>query len=219
LWTPTVRTNSVFSLLARRSQRNRRYLRYRLRHSKESASATGCFDVLAGQMAQALRDELGTDAKGRRYRLNHAVRITKAGVQHTFWAMMGFASHDHMEKTFAQRREQIIGDCYPLKIDVDVYNDMNSDKKQEVQLVLDFTEDVAEREQLENSGDKAAWFTLPSRTSSELGNFGAFVGRKMPCPRFPAFKATRPSFAFCVLLNLANSVFVLSSRNIHNQLG
>jgi len=114
------------------------------------------YDVLAGQMAQALRDELGMDAKGRRYRLNHAVRITKAGVQHTFWAMMGFASHDHMEKTFAQRREQIIGDCYHLKIDVDVYNDMNSGKKQEVQLVLDFTEDVAEREQLENPGDKAA---------------------------------------------------------------
>jgi hypothetical protein len=42
LWTPTVRTNSVFSSLALRSQRNRRYLRYRLRHSKESASATGC---------------------------------------------------------------------------------------------------------------------------------------------------------------------------------
>jgi hypothetical protein len=114
------------------------------------------YDVLAGQMAQALRDELGTDAKGRRYRLNHAVRITKAGVQHTFWAMMGFASHDHMEKTFAQRREQIIGDCYHLKIDVDVYNDMNPNEKHEVQLVLDFTEDVAEREELENPGDRAA---------------------------------------------------------------
>src|SRR6266404_5837718 len=42
LWTPTERTNSVFSSLALRSQRNRRYLRYRLRHSKEPASATGC---------------------------------------------------------------------------------------------------------------------------------------------------------------------------------
>jgi uncharacterized protein YjaG (DUF416 family) len=114
------------------------------------------YDVLAGQMAQALRDELGTDAKGRRYRLNHAVRITKVGVQHTFWAMMGFASRDHMEKTFAQRREQIIGDCYHLKIDVDVYNDMNPNEKHEVQLVLDFTEDVAEREELENPGDRAA---------------------------------------------------------------
>jgi hypothetical protein len=113
-------------------------------------------DVLAGQMAQALRDELGTDAKGRRYRINHAVRITKSGVQHTFWAMMGFASHDHMEKTFAQRREQIIGDCCRLKVDVDAYNDLSNDKSKQVQMVLDFTEDVAEREQLENRSDKAA---------------------------------------------------------------
>ena len=113
-------------------------------------------DVLAGQMAQALRDELRTDAKGRRYRVNHAVRITKSGVQHTFWAMMGFASHDHMEKTFAQRREQIIGDCFRLKVDVDVYNDLSGDKSKQVQMVLDFTEDVAEREQQENPNERAA---------------------------------------------------------------
>ena len=84
------------------------------------------------------------------------MRITKSGVQHTFWAMMGFASHDHMEKTFAQRREQIIGDCFHLKVDVDVYNDLNADKNQEVQLILDFTEDVSEREQLENPDERAA---------------------------------------------------------------
>src|SRR6185295_13671666 len=39
------------------------------------------FDVLAGEMADALRNELGTDDKGRRYRINHAVRVTKGGVQ------------------------------------------------------------------------------------------------------------------------------------------
>ena len=38
----TERGNSVFSPLGFRSQRNRRYLRYRLRHSKEPASATDC---------------------------------------------------------------------------------------------------------------------------------------------------------------------------------
>src|ERR1700730_5289861 len=42
LWTPTVRTNSVFPSLALRSQRNCRYLRCRLGHSKEPASATDC---------------------------------------------------------------------------------------------------------------------------------------------------------------------------------
>lgn len=50
------------------------------------------YDVLAGQMAQALRDEYKVDAKGRRYRVNHAARITKSGVQYTFWGVMGFAS-------------------------------------------------------------------------------------------------------------------------------
>lgn len=113
------------------------------------------FDILAGQMAEALRDEVATDRKGRRYRVNHAVRITKSGVQYTFWAMMGFASHEHMEKTFAQRRDQIIGDCYRLKTDVDVYNDLNGQVDKHVQLELDFTHDVAEREFLEN-GNRAA---------------------------------------------------------------
>jgi hypothetical protein len=83
-------------------------------------------------------------AKGRRYRVNHAVRITKSGVQYTFWATMGFAPHDHMERAFAQRREQIISDCVQLRTDVDAYNDMS--KESPIQLVLDFTEDVAERQ-------------------------------------------------------------------------
>ena len=42
------------------------------------------YDVLAGEMAQALREEYATDQQGRRYRVYHAVRVTKAGVQYTF---------------------------------------------------------------------------------------------------------------------------------------
>lgn len=103
-------------------------------------------DVLARRMASALRLEIRTDSKGRRYRVNHAARITTDGVQFTFWAMMGFAPRSHMEISFAQRREQIIGDCVQLKTDVDAYNDMNRGKEQDIQLVLDFTDDVAERE-------------------------------------------------------------------------
>jgi hypothetical protein len=104
------------------------------------------YDVLAGQMSQALREEYAEDEQGRRYRVNHAVRVTKAGVQYTFWGVMGFASHDHMERAFTQRREQIIGDNVQLKTDVDVYNDLNRGKRPQIQLVLDYTEDVAERE-------------------------------------------------------------------------
>lgn len=104
------------------------------------------YDVLAGQMSQALREEYDTDGQGRRYRVNHAVRVTKGGVQYTFWGMLGFASHEHMEKAFTQRREQIVGDNVQLKIDVDVYNDLNRGKHPEIQLVLDYTDDVKERE-------------------------------------------------------------------------
>jgi hypothetical protein len=64
-----------------------------------------------------------------------------------------------MEKAFAQRREQVIGDLVQLKIDVDVYNDLNCGKKPEIQLVLDFTDDVAERQivpKMQPRGETAA---------------------------------------------------------------
>jgi len=109
---------------------------------------TDPYDVLAGQMAQALRNEYRTDEKGRRYRVNHSVRVTRSGVQHSFWGSMEHSSHDFFEKAVAQRRELIISECVQLKIDVDVHNDMFHGKKPEIQLVLDFTEDVAEREQI-----------------------------------------------------------------------
>lgn len=106
------------------------------------------YDLLAAEMSNALRDEYKTDEKGRRYRVNHAVRVTKGGVQQTFWGVMGFAPHDHMERAFTQRREQIVGDNLQLKTDVDVYNDLNRGKRPEIQLVLDYTDDVAERQAL-----------------------------------------------------------------------
>jgi len=104
------------------------------------------YDVLAEQMSQALRAEMATDSKGRRYRVNHAVRITKGGVQYTFWGVMGFASHEHMEKAFAWRREQIVGDNVQLATDVEVYNDLVKGKHPPIQIVMDYTDDVAERQ-------------------------------------------------------------------------
>src|SRR5271155_393132 len=94
---------------------NREHLPCSTRQACEWAVAEGLlelpeidpYDVLADAMSQALRAEHMTDAKGRRYRVNHAVRVSRSGVQYTFWGVMGFASHDHMERSFGQRREQI----------------------------------------------------------------------------------------------------------------
>lgn len=101
-------------------------------------------DILASQMSRALREEYDTDNKGRRYRLNHAMRITKSGVQYTIWGILGYAPHLHMQRAFTQRREQVIGDLVQLQVDVEVYTE-RTPHEPPIQLVLDFTDDVAER--------------------------------------------------------------------------
>ncbi|PSO11652.1 hypothetical protein C7E20_11525 [Sphingobium sp. AEW4] len=99
---------------------------------------------LAEDMSAALREEYATDREGRRYRVNHAVRVTRGGVQHTFWAMMADAPREHMQKAFIQRREQIVGDCVQLSTDVEAYNAMKSEQEP-IQMLLDFRDDVEER--------------------------------------------------------------------------
>lgn len=108
---------------------------------------------LVEDMATALREEYATDASGRRYRVNHAVRITRGGVQYTFWAMMSTAPRPHMQKAFIQRRGQIVDDCVQLATDVEVYNDMKSDQEP-IPMLFDFRDDVEERRY--GRGKKAA---------------------------------------------------------------
>lgn len=104
--------------------------------------------ILADNMARALREEYATDVSGRRYRRNHAVRVTRNSVQFSLWAEIENAPHDHMTKAFSQRRRQIIGDCLQLKTDVDVYNGRHAEMEQ-IPLVLDFTDDVADLQAIE----------------------------------------------------------------------
>lgn len=102
--------------------------------------------ALAEDMARALREEHATDPiTGRRYRRNHAVRVTSHGVQGSLWAEMDSAPRTHMVKAFKQRRNQIVDDCVQLKVDVDVYNSKHADEPL-VQMPLDFSDDVSEIE-------------------------------------------------------------------------
>jgi hypothetical protein len=101
-------------------------------------------DKLASDMSTALREEYATDKDGRRYRVNHAVRVTKGGVQYTFWAMMKDAPREHMQKAFIQRREQIVGDCVQLDTDVSAYNALHENQPP-IQMLFDFREDIEER--------------------------------------------------------------------------
>ena len=101
-------------------------------------------DAMAADIAQTFREEYRTDAMGRRYRAKHAATEKRGNKTLSLWGDMDDpnAPHEHFVKSFAQRRQQIVGDCFQLKTDVDVYNDQR--ERTPIQVVLDFTYDVEE---------------------------------------------------------------------------
>lgn len=100
-------------------------------------------------LADSLRQEKRLDAAGRWYRAKHSVRKSVGGVQLTLWADIDTAPRVHMEQSFAQRRRSIVDDCFQVKQDVDHYNDQRAGERP-IQMVLDFSEDVAELEAIRN---------------------------------------------------------------------
>ena len=102
-------------------------------------------DAIASDIAQVFREEYRTDARGRRYRAKHATTQKFGNKTLALWGDIDDpnAPHQHFVKSFGQRRQQIVGDCFQLKTDVDVYNEQRQ-PKQPIQVVLDFTDDIHE---------------------------------------------------------------------------
>jgi hypothetical protein len=102
-------------------------------------------DAIAADIAQVFREEYRTDALGQRYRAKHAAREKKAGKSMSLWADIDDdrAPREHFQRSFAQRRQQIVGDCFQLKTDVDVYNGKHPEAEP-IQIPLDFSYDVEE---------------------------------------------------------------------------
>lgn len=102
-------------------------------------------DAIAADISQFFREEYRTNKDGQRYRAKHAVRIKQGNKTMSLWADMDDATapREHFVRSFAQRRQQIVGDCFQLKTDVDVYNGKNS-SQHPIQVPLDFTPDVEE---------------------------------------------------------------------------
>ena len=112
--------------------------------------------AIAADISQFFREEYRTNGAGQRYRAKHAVRIKKGDKTMSLWADMDDANapREHFVRSFAQRRQQIVGDCFQLKTDVDVYNEKNTEQRP-IQVPLDFTLDVEEL-QLPLKAKKAA---------------------------------------------------------------
>jgi hypothetical protein len=100
----------------------------------------------AHDFSRALREHYITNPHGRRIRAKHAIR--QDGEQGSLWADIHYAPREHMVVAFQQRRQQIVSDCCQLKRDIDSYNE-NQNSEAPIQLVLDFTYDVAESELLD----------------------------------------------------------------------
>ena len=97
----------------------------------------------AAQLSRALREEYITDSQGRRVRTKHSARIEWDGEQLVLWDDIRTASRDHMQIAFQQRRQQIVGDCHQLRMDLDSFN-QNFNSLRPIQLSFDFTRDLEE---------------------------------------------------------------------------
>ena len=115
------------------------------RNGLHKPNARTVIDAIASDIAQVFREEYRTDRHGRRYRAKHAVKSQSGDRTMALWADMDDtdAPRDHFVRSFAQRRQQIVGDCVQLKTDVNVYND-RCNVGEPINMVLDFTNDVEE---------------------------------------------------------------------------
>lgn len=101
-------------------------------------------------IARAMRLEHVRDTKGRSVRRYYAARLRRDGKQTTLWADWN-ADQSFMEVAVANRRNQILGECRQLKIDLDSYNDRHC-RQTPIQASFDFTIDLEEFEQLGDVG-------------------------------------------------------------------
>lgn len=106
-------------------------------------------------IAQGARAQKRFDGK-RWYRAKHSLRTNVGGIQLSLWADIDKnASLGFMEKSIGQRRRSIVDDCFQMKMDADHFNEANPEFEP-IQPVLDFSEDVDEREASFDRGDSAA---------------------------------------------------------------
>lgn len=114
-----------------------------IRESLWSPQPSALVSQCAEQLARAMREEYIVDPQGRTVRTKHAARLTQAGEQLVLWADIRTAERWHMEIAFQQRRQQIVGDCRQLKVDVESYN-QNGNSDGPIQMIFDFSQDLAE---------------------------------------------------------------------------
>lgn len=116
-------------------------------------------DMLAAQIRDAARQEVRKDKKsGRAYRAYHAVPARDANGQGMFyWVDIDdpATTYTNMRKSMVRRREQMVDDGVMLSLDQDHWNGGRPAEEQ-INLPLDFTQDVEWRKNGLDDEDEAA---------------------------------------------------------------
>lgn len=106
--------------------------------------------LLAEEISRAMSEEFITDPQGRRVRAKHVAKVEVNGKQQNLWVDIRDKNPSAGKLkliSFQTRRQQIVGDCRQLKTDVDSFNEnYNYTNEEPFQLILDFTDDIAEIE-------------------------------------------------------------------------
>ncbi|HEY8901166.1 MAG TPA: hypothetical protein VIM61_12210 [Chthoniobacterales bacterium] len=133
---------------------------YLIRAGKWEPSLKEAMSILSEDISDAMRTQYAIDSKGRRVRRKHSVRHVSKDAngnskQMVLWYDIEIAPPQFMFESFQQRRGSIADDCWQLKQDVDSYNE-NYNKAAPIQIMLDFTDDMADRQADLEDGDSGA---------------------------------------------------------------
>ncbi len=135
------------------------FVAWALEHRKIAPRPQDVRKILRGQVVDALRQLMRTDEDGITYRAKQCIRTYDEGLQLSLWFDTDRATRSLMAKATAQKRKSIVDDCYRAKCDVDHFNNTHPDEEP-INLVLDFTDDVAELEaeeaEAKDKGKKSA---------------------------------------------------------------
>src|SRR5262245_30139898 len=93
--------------------------RWMIRNNLWDRCAESAVEVCARDIARAMREEFHTDDQHRRVRTKHAAKFKRTykdgSVEYeTLWGDIRTEPRKFMERAFAQRRKQIVGDCVQL---------------------------------------------------------------------------------------------------------
>lgn len=102
--------------------------------------------MCAESLADAMRDASFTDEEGREVRRMLPARTTRGGEQGTFWDDVRTAPIGHLRMGVAQRRSGIVAETFHL-YKIVRYSNEHRGPAEQIELVLDFTNDVREMEE------------------------------------------------------------------------